>query len=99
MAKITKAQELHLTRAEAVALIKNADGKVRFQFRVSALLPIQGEDDKCFEGVTFLSVSKAQAVELVLGLLSETLEKRGARISLRTDPPKSKGDLAFISIY
>jgi len=99
MARITKKEELVLTADAAVALIKNADGKVRFQFRVSALLPIEGEPDKCFEGVTFLSVSKMEAIALVRGMLSPTLEKRGARITLRTDPAPTPRDLAFISIY
>ena len=39
MAKITKEERRILTKAEALSLVKNADGKVRFQVFVRAWLP------------------------------------------------------------
>lgn len=48
MAKITKEEKRVLTKAEALSLVKNADGKVRFQVFVRAWLPTT--EDRGFEG-------------------------------------------------
>jgi hypothetical protein len=103
MAKITKKEKLVLTRAEAYSLIKNADGRVRFQLKVSAFLPIPEELDENsanmgFEGCTFISVSREVALKVSQELLSETLERRGGRLRIETDPADSERGLSFISI-
>ena len=100
MAKITKEQEVTCTAAEADAIIRNADGRVRFQVRVTAFLPV-GDEGKGFEGLTFITISKSEARRVVRSMLQH-LEERGARIRLRTSPPSPElggRGLAFISIY
>lgn len=104
MAKITF-KEVHTFKLEeALRFLRNADGRVRFQFRVSAFMPIEtdgpeGPDvGKGFEGVTYITVSKKQALLLAAGLLSPTLEKRGARLRIETDPPTHVGSLSFITV-
>lgn len=98
MAKITRKEKLILTREEAASFLRNADGRVRFHVRCAALLPIEHDPDHYFEGVTFLTVSKKQAIDVAMGLLSPSLQARGARLHIETDPPTSEGGLSFISI-
>lgn len=96
MAKITRKETLLLTRTEAHNLIKNADGRVRFQFRVTSFMPTEG--DKGFEGLTYISLSKKEAMSTVLHLLSETLQARGARLQVETHPANYPGGLSFITV-
>jgi hypothetical protein len=98
MAKITQSEKLLLSRTEAHDLIKNADGRVRFMFRVSAFLPIDSIGGKGFESVAFLTVSRKDAQKLVLDLLSETLQARGGKLCVETSAPRSERDLTFITI-
>lgn len=99
MAKITKKETLTCTAAEADAIIRNADGRVRFQVKVSAFLPTS--DERGFEGLTFITISKSEARRVVRSMLQH-LEERGARVRLHMSPPDpefaAKG-LSYISIY
>jgi hypothetical protein len=65
-------------------------------FRVGAFLPTDRE--RGFETATFITVSRSEALKLVLSLLSETLQTRGAKLSVELIAPKSEGDLSFITI-
>lgn len=99
MALITEKKELVLTKAEADAFIRNASGKVAFNVRVSAVLPV-GDDGQAFEGSTFISISRAQARKIVKDML-RNLEERGARVRLHLTPPDARwmDGYAHISIY
>lgn len=100
MAKITKEEVRTCTKDEALSIIKNADGRVRFMVGVSAFLPVN--ETQGFEGYTCLSVSRSDAMTVVRGMLSDTLEARGARIKLHLTPPDPRfttvGGLSFIRI-
>lgn len=98
MAKITQDQELVLTREEAYKLIKNADGRVRFQVKVQAWLPIKDEPNKGFDGITFISVSREQALQISQEVLGEILQARGGRLRVSLTAPKRERGLSFISI-
>ena len=100
MARIIRTEELLLSSAEALSLIKNADGKVRFSIKVSAFLPTG--DDKGFEGMSFLTISRADALKCVADMM-RTFEDRGAKLRVHTRAEEldcfGKPGLSFISIY
>lgn len=75
-------QILVMTREEADKFIRNFKGPVRFSVMPTAFLPIPDSDNKGFDGIAFLSVSRAEFRKVVFNMLSETLQKRGARIRL-----------------
>lgn len=72
-----------LTRADALAMLKRAPSGSRFLVAVRAELPIVDNPTRCFPGFACVSVSRAEAIKVANDLLSETLEQRGARLSIR----------------
>jgi len=96
MAKITKNETLNLTRAQAVSLIKNADGKVRFTVYLRGWLPV--DEETGFDGMTCISISRTDAIRAVEGMLTNSLEERGAKIQIKTSAPSYDGGLSFITI-
>lgn len=98
MARITKDESVTLTTADAMRLARNVSGKVRFQVRVDASLPIEGEPEKYFPGATYLSVSRADFLKVLGDICGEVLERRGGRIGLRLHAPTFEGGLSFVSL-
>ena len=96
MAKITEKKSVELSVADAVSLVKNANGRVRFQVRIQAYLPC-GEG-KVFDGITFLSISRTDMVDTIKGICSETLERRGAKVRLGLTPAERPDGLSFICL-
>ena len=98
MAKV-KTGELVLDIDEALKFVRNAEGRVRCQVRVSAFLPT---DDKMgFEGSTFIHVSRETMLKIIEDVGVNLCRKRGAKIKLRCDAeenPLYRG-LCFISLY
>lgn len=80
-----------LTRAEALAMLKRAPTGSRFLVVVHAELPIVDTvPTKIFPGFACVSVSRAEAIRVADSLLSETLEQRGARLSIRVSTRESE---------
>lgn len=79
-----------LTRAEALAMLKRAPSGSRFLVAVRAELPIVDNPTKIFPGFACVSVSRAEAIRIADSLLSETLEQRGARLSIRVSTRESE---------
>lgn len=97
--RFTEKAELLLDREEALHFVKHAKGAVQWGFQLTAFLPTS--EDRGFEGISFIHVSRKEALNKVAGLLSQTLSERGARMRFHITPP---GDLsnkspAYISIY
>lgn len=102
MAKISKQETRVLTSAEAVALVKNVDGRVRFQVKVSAFLYTETREDgsaRGYEGLTFINISRAEMMRVIPNLLSRPFEEKGARLHVRLDPPMFEGTAATVSVY
>lgn len=95
MAKITKSEELNLSAEQADALIRNADGRVRFGVHLRGWLP-HGDGSTGFEGMGALPVSRDDARRAVRSLLSPSMEARGAKIRISTSAPEEMGRTAWI---
>lgn len=97
MAYITKQETLDLSLEDAVLYLRRVYGRVRFQLKVSAFLPTQ--NDRGFEGVHFISVSRNQMIETVEQMGRVLCTDRGAKIRLHLTPPTREGGLSFVSLY
>lgn len=75
-----------LTTEQAVALVKKVDrtNSGRFCLRVRLDASIEGKPDSIFKDglCTYLNISRKDALHLVSGMLSATLEACGARITI-----------------
>jgi hypothetical protein len=73
------------TRDEATALIKAAAKGSEFCVHIRNDMPIIDKPDSVFSGClsSYLNTSKAEALRLVLDMLSPTLESRGGRMRIR----------------
>ncbi len=94
MAKITKEETRLLTRAEAIAVVKNADGRMRFGVHVKAFLPTT--EGRGFESGTGLTVSRSDMLKVLSDVCNEKFEERGAKIELKFSPPRYAGATAWI---
>lgn len=97
MAKIVREEELHLTAAEAVALVKNADGRVRFNMIVRGWAATT--EDRGYEVSTGITVSRGDMLKAIPQMLSPVFEEKGAKLRVHTTPATYDGGLAFISVY
>lgn len=96
MAKITKDETRICTTAEAVSLVKNADGKVRFMVGVQVFLPTS--EDKGFPGYEALIVTRRQFLGIVSRVAKGSFEDRGGRIKLTLKAPSAEGSHAWIQL-
>ena len=75
-----------LTTEQAVALVKKVDrtNSGRFCLRVRLDAQIEGKPDSVFKDglCSYLNISRKDALHLVSGMLSASLEARGARIAI-----------------
>lgn len=84
MARITKTEEKTFTTIdEAARFVRNIDGRVGFMVKVEAFLPTT--DNKGFPGMTFLTVSRRQFIEVIRGMGTTLVDERGGKIVLRID--------------
>lgn len=85
----------HLTRAELTAQIRNAPTGAKFAIHVMQDAPIAGEPGRIFQNGlrTHISLSRKVALRIAGEYLSETLEKRGARIPFHIY--ESKGHICY----
>lgn len=97
MAKITKEERRILTKAEALSLVKNADGKVRFQVFVRAWLPTT--EGRGFEGSCCLGVSRTDMLTCIERCCSDVLAGRGAKVELNLRPAEGKYGHATITLW
>ena len=95
MAKITKEETRICTTAEAVSLVKNADGRVRFMIGVQVFLPTS--EGKGFPGYSALIVSRSQFLDIVKDV-NKNFEERGGRIELKLVPPRDQHSPAYIQL-
>lgn len=82
---VDTSKELLLTTAEAVALVKRSERtRARFNLHVRLDAAVEGKPDHVFESGlhSYLRLSRADALHLVKGLLSEALEAKGGRIRI-----------------
>lgn len=77
--------EYHFTREEADKFIRNQPDRVTFFARLGAFLAV-GDGSRGFEGSGCLEVNRKQARKAAESLLSETLQERGARITISWYP-------------
>lgn len=100
MAQIKESFERNMTREEADAFIRNAEGRVRFFISTTVHLPIEDQPGRVFPSYCFLQVSKAQARQFVARCLGEVLQGRGARITIKAEAPNEDSitNLAFVWI-
>jgi hypothetical protein len=94
MAKITKEETRICTTAEAVSLVKNADGRVRFGVHVKAFLPTT--EGRGFESGTGLTISRSDMLKVINDVCNDKFEERGARIELKLSPPRYEGASSWI---
>ncbi len=83
----TKNQKNYLsTREEANAIIRSASAGSTFNVYIRMDLPIAGNPENFFHdgGCSYVSVSKKDAMRLARELLTETLERRGARLPIQS---------------
>jgi len=99
MARITKTEKRTFTTIdEAARFVRNIDGRVSFAVKVEAFLPT--ENDRGFPGMTFLSVSRRQFIEVIHGMGKTLVDKRGGKIVLRIDANEEYStSRAHVSLY
>jgi len=95
MAKITKDEKRLCTTAEAVSLVKNADGRVRFMVGVQVFLPTG--DEMGFPGYSAMTVSRSQFLQIVSSV-NKNFEARGGRIPLTLVAPRNEHSPAWIQL-
>lgn len=86
---VPEPEQLTLTRDEALKMVRNAPTGARFAVLAHVDLPSAGEASKVFPSCASLAVSRKDALHFIDSTLSETLEKRGARISVRVSQSMS----------
>lgn len=95
---ITKDEELIFEDAKkAAAFVRDLKGRVRFQVMASVFLPTA--EDRGFENVACISISRKQMMEVICSTLSPTLQSRGAKIKLRLTAPTGGSGLSFVAVY
>jgi len=79
-------EEWLCTCAEAAALIKKAPKGSRFLIHIRIDTPIIDEEEKFFRSgaSAFTTVSRKEAIRIVTGSITSTLEGRGARLPIRS---------------
>lgn len=99
MARITKTEKKTFTTIdEAARFVRNIDGRVSFAVKVEAFLPTT--DDKGFPGMTFLTVSRRQFIEVIHGMGKTLVDERGGKIVLRIDAGEDYSfSRAHVSLY
>lgn len=98
MAKV-KTGEYVMEIDNALKFVRNAEGRVRCQVKVSAFLPT--DEEMGFEGMTFISVSRETMLKVIEDVGENLCRKRGAKIKLRcnADEDPTSRSLVFISLY
>lgn len=98
MPRIKKDDKLEFTSvAAATAYVKSLRGKVRFQVMVEAFLPTEG--DRGFPGSTFITIPKAQFIQVLDSMGFTFVDARGGRFVLRVTGSERKDGLSFVSLY
>lgn len=84
---------------EAYRFARDLKGKVRYSLMVTAFLPTT--EDKGFEGMTFIRVTRRQFLEAMKNTCSKTLEERGAKVRLHLTAPDEDSvcPLYHVSMY
>jgi hypothetical protein len=80
-------EQRHILKTEeAKKLIRNAPNGATFNLHIRVDLPIEGREDYVFTkgGSSWLKLSRSEAMRIVSSLVSEDLEKKGARVPIRT---------------
>jgi hypothetical protein len=78
--------EYQFTTLEAVAFVKRQPAGTRFNLAVRLDAPVAGTENEVFRSgcSTYLRLSRNDALDLALSMLSHTLEARGGRIPMRS---------------
>jgi hypothetical protein len=98
MAHIRNDDKLTFDKTEnAIRYVKNLDGRVRFQVNVTAFLPT--ENERGFEGSTFITISRATFQKVIADMGRTLVDDRGAKIVLRVTASTGYGGLSFVSLY
>lgn len=93
MAKVTEDKTLQLSVDEALKLVRNADGKVKFGVHVRVWLPTT--EERGFDSGSGLTVSKAEMLKIIESA-ARGFEARGAKVELKLQAPRYKGSHAWI---